>query len=95
MKLRQAIIFFLTFSILTSCRRGDKVEGDKVYYEHWNEGSGQVIRLIEQADAKTFQKINFECDCDFEFGKDKDHLFIDGELVKNIDITYTTQILHR
>lgn len=85
MTVRQVILLVLTISILTSCRRGYKVEGDNVYYESWNEGSGQNKRLIEQADAKTFQKLSFDCDCDFEFGKDKDHLFIDGELIKGID----------
>jgi hypothetical protein len=85
MTIKQVIIIVLTVSILTSCRRGYKVEGDKVYYEYWNEGSGQNKRLIEQADAKTFQKLTFDCDCDFEFGKDKNHLFIDGELIKNIN----------
>lgn len=29
--------------------------------------------------------MNFDCDCDFEFGKDKNHLFINGEIIKNID----------
>ena len=85
MTIRQVIILVLTISILTSCRRGYKVEGDKVYYEYWNEGSGQNKRLLEKADAMTFQNLTFDCDCDFKFGKDKDHLFIDGELIKNID----------
>ena len=75
----------MTISILTSCRHGYKVEGDKVYYEYWNEGSGQNKQLIEQADAESFQKLTFDCGCRFEFGKDKDHLFIDGELIKSID----------
>lgn len=85
MTIRQAIIIILTFSVLSSCRRGYKIENDKVFFESWNEGNGQKKRLIEQADAKTFQKLNFDCGCDFEFGKDKNHLFIDGELIKNID----------
>lgn len=85
MTTKHLIIYVLTISILTSCRIGYKVEGDKVYYEYWNEGSGQNKRLIEQADAKTFQELTFDCDCEFEFGKDKDHLFIDGELIKKID----------
>ncbi|QNP50707.1 DKNYY domain-containing protein [Hymenobacter qilianensis] len=75
----------MTISILTSCRRGYKIEDDKVYYESWNEGSGQNKRIIEQADAKTFKELTFDCDCGFKFGKDKNHLFIDGELIKNID----------
>ncbi len=85
MTTRQLIIIVLTISIFTSCRRGYKVEGDKVYYESWNEGSGQNKRIIEQADAKTFKELTFDCDCNFEFGRDKNHLFIDGELIKNID----------
>ena len=85
MTIKQLTFIFLTLSVLTSCRRGYKVEGDKVYYEYWNEGSGQNKRLIEQADANTFQNLSFDCDCDFKFGKDKKHLFIDGELINNID----------
>ena len=79
------IISIFTLFLLTSCRQGYKVENNKVYYEYWNEGSGQGKRLIEQADALTFQKIDFDCDCDFDFGKDKSHLFINGEPIKNID----------
>ena len=85
MTIKKLTFFLLTLLVLTSCRRGYKVEDDKVYYEYWNEGSGQNKRLIDQADAKTFQKLSFDCDCDFEFGKDKNHLFIDGELINNID----------
>jgi len=85
MKIRQIIIIVLTISFLTSCRHGYKIENDKVYYEYWNEGSGQGKRLIEEADAVTFQTVEFDCDCSFAFGKDKNHLFIDGELIKNID----------
>jgi len=85
MTIRQVIILVLTISTLASCRRGYKIEGDKVYYESWNEGSGQNKRIIEQADASTFKELTFDCDCDFEFGKDKNHLFIDGALIKNID----------
>lgn len=85
MTIKQVIFLVLTISILTSCRHGYKVEGDKVYYEYWNEGSGQNKRLIEQADAKTFQELVLKSDADFEFGKDKNHLFINGELINNID----------
>lgn len=85
MKIRQVIFLIFTISILTSCRRGYKVEGDKVYYETWNEGSGQNKKIIEQADAKTFQELILKNDGDFDFGKDKNHLFINGELINNID----------
>jgi hypothetical protein len=79
------IITVFTILILTSCRRGYKVEDGKVFYEYWNEGSGQGKKLVEKADAKTFQEFSLNCDCNFEFGKDKVHLFIDGQLIKNID----------
>ncbi len=75
----------LMISILTSCKRGYKVENDKVYYEYWNEGSGQGKRLIETADAKTFQKLQFDCNCNFDFGRDRNHLFIDGGAIRDID----------
>jgi hypothetical protein len=85
MTIRKIIVTVLTISILTSCRHGYKSEDGKVYYEFWNEGSGQGKQLIEHVDAKTFQKLSFDCNCSLEFGKDKNHLFIDGELIKNID----------
>ena len=85
MAIRIHIIIFLLISFLTSCRRGYTLEGGKVYYEYWNEGNGQGKRLIESADAQTFQELEFNCDCDFDFGKDKSHLYIDGELIGSID----------
>jgi len=85
MTIKRVIILLVVFSVLTSCRRGYKIEGDNVYYEHWNEGSGQNKDLIDSADPKTFQKLKFDCDCDFEFGKDKNHLYIDGKPIRNID----------
>ena len=81
---RLSILLF-AFFFLTSCRRGYKIESGKVYYESWNEGNGHNVFLIDSADAKTFKQIEFDCDCDFKFGKDKNHLFIDGEPIKNID----------
>lgn len=81
----QIFITIFTISLLASCSKGYKVENDKVYYGYWNEGSGQGKRLIEQADAATFQNLAFDCDCSFDFGKDKNHLFIDGEQINGID----------
>jgi len=75
-------IFVLLISI--GCRQGYKIDGDNVYYEYWNEAVGQGKRLVT-ADANSFQKIKFDCSCSFDFGKDKKHLFIDGDSIKNID----------
>ena len=71
--------------LLLSCKRQYTIEGDKVYYEYWNEGSGDNKKLLEGADGKTFVPLKFDCDCEFMFGKDKRHLFIDGVPIKNID----------
>ncbi|WP_367178982.1 DKNYY domain-containing protein [Flavobacterium sp.] len=85
MKENSILFLVLLFLLLTSCTRGYKVEGGKVYYEYWNEGSGQGKLLIKEADAKTFEELNFDFEHNLEFGKDKNHLFIDGEVIKNID----------
>lgn len=85
MTTRQLSILFFAFLILTSCRRGYKIEKGKVYYESWNEGNGHNVFLVDSADANTFKEIKLDCKCDFKFGRDGKHLFIDGELIKNID----------
>ena len=85
MTFRQVFFIVLSICLLTGCRRGYKIENQKVYYEYWNEASGQGKRLIEEADAKSFQKVEFNCDCNFAFGKDKKHIFMDGIPMKNID----------
>jgi hypothetical protein len=81
------IIFLSILYILTiSCQeRTYFVKDNKVYIRGWNEGNGNYERLIADADAKTFKKMELDCDCDFLFAKDKNHLFIDGELINNID----------
>lgn len=85
MTIKRLCILFFSFSILASCRRGYKVENRKVYYEYWNEGSGQNKWFLEKADAESFQTLKFDCDCSFYFGKDKKHLFIDGQPIRHID----------
>ncbi|KUJ61373.1 hypothetical protein AR687_13110 [Flavobacteriaceae bacterium CRH] len=79
------VFIIISLCFLTSCRKGYKVENNKVYYEYWNEGSGQNKTLLEKADAGSFKKLEFECNCEFEFGKDKNHLYIDGEPIRDID----------
>jgi len=72
--------------LLPSCRQGYKIEDGKVYYEYWNEGNGQGEWLLEKADANTFQIVDFvNCDCSFKFGKDINHLYINGKIIENID----------
>lgn len=85
MTLQQLLYVFLITLLLTGCRRGYVVENDKVYYEYWNEGTGQNKQVVPEADANSFQEFSLDCKGSFEFGKDKDHLFINGKLIENID----------
>lgn len=85
MKARKYFIFVVMTFLLISCQRGYEIENGKVYYKYWNEGSGQKKKLLKMADAETFQIIAFDEDNRFYFGKDKNHLYIDGELIRNID----------
>ncbi|GAB2873646.1 DKNYY domain-containing protein [Hymenobacter ruber] len=82
---KSLLLVTVVLSLMTSCNNGYKVEHDGVYYEHWNEGSGQNKQKIETADTRTFKELNFDCDCSFKFGKDKNHLYIDGKQIKNMD----------
>ncbi|MVN23534.1 hypothetical protein GO621_18600 [Mucilaginibacter sp. HMF7410] len=82
---RQILISVIAFTLFASCRKGYKIQNNKVYYEYWNEASGQNQDVIKNADAESFQKLSFDCDCDFEFGKDKNHLYIDGIPIRKID----------
>ena len=71
--------------MISSCSGDYTVENGKVFYNSWNEGSGNNIVELSQADAKTFTSFETECDCNMKFGKDKNHLFINGKLIENID----------
>ena len=84
---KRVVLVTFALSLMTSCSTGYKVECDGVYYEYWNEGSGQNKKKIENADARTFEELQLDCDCDFKFGKDKNHLYIDGKSIRNIDPT--------
>ncbi|MDB4754881.1 DKNYY domain-containing protein [bacterium] len=48
-------------------------------------GLEQGKRLITNADTESFESISFDCNCSFEFARDRSHLYIDGEPIKNID----------
>jgi hypothetical protein len=76
-------LFLLFSACLFSCKRKYTVEGDKVYYHFWNEGSGSHKRLLDSADGKTFEAV--ACDCNFVIGKDKRHVYMDGVPISGID----------
>lgn len=85
MQKERAIMLLILLSVLAGCRGGYAVEEGKVYYYYANEAVGQQKQLMRQADAGSFQKLKFDCGCSFYFGRDKQHLFIDGEELPNID----------
>lgn len=65
--------------IFCSCSTGYKKEGDVVYYEHWNEGSGQHKDKIE-ADPKTFIILEYDT-----YAKDEKSVFYQGEKIIGAD----------
>lgn len=72
MRILPKIIFVLLTLTLIGCSTGYKNEGDAVYYEHWNEGSGQLKEKIE-ANPKTFQILKFDT-----YAKDDKTVFYKG-----------------
>ena len=74
-------LFYITVLVLTvilsSCSKHD-IDGDKVYFVYWNEGSGKNKILIQGADAETFKELkhaNYAIDKNvvyYEAGKLKD-----------------------
>ena len=88
------LLIILSVVTATGCKRQYTIEGDRVYYESWNEGSGNSKWLLDSADAKTFTPLKFDCNCSFLFAKDKRHLFIDGTPIKKIDPNSFTFVGH-
>ncbi|MDH7464437.1 DKNYY domain-containing protein [Chitinophagaceae bacterium 26-R-25] len=62
-----------------SCSRGYKNEGIAVYYEHWNEGSGQHKERID-VDPWTFKILKFK-----DYAKDDSSVFYQGEKIIGAD----------
>ena len=73
------ILFGLISLIFLGCSTGYKNEGNAVYYEHWNEGSGQHKDKID-ADPRTFQILNFDA-----YAKDDISVFYQGEKIIGAD----------
>jgi hypothetical protein len=87
MTICRLLFVLISVMLLVGCRRGYKIEDNKVYFENWNEGTGQNTDLMKDADAQTFQPIDFDCECSFCFGRDKLRLYIDGKPMPGIDPT--------
>lgn len=74
---KTAILFF--FLIFLSCSTGYKNEGNAVYYEHWNEGSGQHKSKLD-ANPKTFEIFEFD-----NYAKDDKSVFYQGKKIIGAD----------
>lgn len=79
-------VIFILLSV-SSCSTGYVVENDGVYYESWNESSGQLHKLIQGADPKTFIKFKFD-----EYGKDKNLVYYQGKPLIYADAATFTAI---
>jgi hypothetical protein len=79
MKTLQNIILGLFTLTLFSCSTGYKNDGNAVYYEHWNEGSGQHEESID-ANPETFKVLKFD-----RYAKDDKNVFYEGEIINGAD----------
>lgn len=61
------------------------IDDNKVYIIGWNEGNGNYKKLIKIADANTFQTIETETDYYSLFGKDKNYVFKEQEIIDGAD----------
>jgi hypothetical protein len=84
-KIFKQLGIILTTYLLFSCESKYYIKDGTVYFETYNEGSGQVTELVYGADPRTFKELKIENDSEFNFGRDKNHLFINGVLIENID----------
>ena len=73
------ILSVVMIIFLTSCGADYEIKNNKVYLTGSNEGSGFYERLIEKADATTFEKISNEEN--ILLGKDANHIFYQDSLI--------------
>lgn len=71
-------LVLLSSLILASCDTY-KIKDGKVYFVHFNEGTGYSLELIPEADAKTFVEL------DNRFGHDAKHAWFENSLLKGIN----------
>jgi hypothetical protein len=78
--MRILLIITIVFSFLfVSCSTGYENDGDAVYYEHWNEGSGQHKKILD-ANPKTFKVLEFN-----NYAKDDKFVFYQGVKIIGAD----------
>ena len=80
------LIYISVFFLLVSCNDHKYlIDDNKVYMIGWNEGNGNYKRLMKNADANTFQTIQTDSDYETLFGKDKNYVFNEEEIIKDAD----------
>jgi hypothetical protein len=82
--IKKSLFFLILATLLLSCGKKYIINDNKVYLTGMNE-NGNYERLIDNADAKTFESLDLKCECNFTFGKDINHLFIDGIKMEGIN----------
>lgn len=71
--------FVVSFLFLSGCSTGYRKDGNAVYYEYWNEGSGSHKDKLD-ADPETFEVLK-----DDSYAKDKKRVFYNGDVIKGAD----------
>lgn len=66
-------------SFLTSCTKQYITKEDKLYFKTWNEAHGRQLHLVEKVDINSFKELKKG------YGKDHNHIFYNGQLIKNSD----------
>ena len=64
---------------LNSCKQYE-IKDNRVYYDSWNEGSGNNSRLIVSAMARSFVELEYSA-----YGKDDGHVYYEGRIIRQAD----------
>lgn len=78
-KIEKFLTSLATVAILTNCN-GHDIDGGKVYYVSWNEGSGRNKVLIKGADPESFKELNHE-----KYGIDKNNVYYEAKKLRDAD----------
>ena len=82
--MKKILYIIVIFLMCFGCKEKYIIKNDKVYKQGWNEGVGNYEYIVEGADFKTFENLDFD-DINLVLGKDKDNVFMDGKIIQNCD----------
>jgi hypothetical protein len=71
-----------------ACNQGYKVDGHRVFYDHWNEGTGSHHELIFEADSRSFETLDHP-----NYAKDKNFAYYKGKIIRGADTRSFRSIL--